>query len=104
MERDFWSMTPAEIGRYFDAQRRRVEHDRKERALFDWLQAQTLYGLIAHLMDKRNAAPTFTEIYAEITETEQDREEREKREQAEYIERFKAWASAHNDRLERGNE
>ena len=94
-------MTLEEIIESVEAYKNRQEYRLKERALMDYKLAQCISDNIASLLDKKNKAPEFFNVYSELFEKESKELEKQKTENEIEInkQRMRDFANFHNKNL-----
>ena len=101
-EREFWTMTLAELTRFFASKRRQALTRQKERAAFDYKQAVLIGRCFAATQSRKNKVPSLKEWYAELFQDEQTQEDAEQKQAELYAARFRAFMTAYETNRKKG--
>ena len=105
-EREFNSMTMAEVKRWIDAHEKCRIRELKEQAMISYISVDLIGVSVGRLLSKDVSYPQFTEAFASLFSEEEIKQIEEERAKAKYeqtIARMKAMAQAHNERLDKQN-
>ena len=105
-EREFNSMTMAEVKRWIEAHNKCRIRELKEQAMISYISVDLIGVSIGRLLSKDVSLPQFTEAFASLFSEEEIKQIEEERAKAKYeqtIARMKAMAQAHNERLDKQN-
>ena len=102
-ESEFNSMTLAEIKRYIDVHEQRRLRELKEEAMIQYIACDLIGISVARLLSKEAKYPSFTDAFANLftqEELERIEEEKERQRREAFLERFKAMAKVHNEKVD----
>ena len=93
-------MTLAELTRAMEAARRRELAEQQRRAVYDYRLADLMGRSIARIYSKSVTMPELSEAYPNLFDNEQMAEAKAEREAERFAAQFRAFAAAHNKRIE----
>ncbi len=95
-------MTIGELIRWIESQSRKKKNDAKEKAAFNYIQADLIGKSIARIYSKSSKLPALYEVYPTLfTEEEAEEKEIEMRDKLSVM-RFEQFALAHNRKFNGG--
>ena len=103
-EAEFWGMTLAELARAFDSARRRMQAEQQQRAIYDYKLADLIGRSIARIYSKTASLPELTEAYPQLFDDDKMAEAKAEREAERFAAQPRAFAEAHNNRMEVEND
>ena len=101
-ERDFWEMTIGELQRFVDSRNRVKKVEAQEKATFDYILAQTIAKDIWSYYSENITAPSISEVYPSLFESDAKRAEISQKKAELSALRFKQFAKSYNDRYKQG--
>ena len=95
-------MTVGELSRWIESKRRVVEIELKEKASFNYIQADLIGRSIARIYSKNSKMPPIEEVFPTLfTKDELEEQEMERRDKLSIM-RFEQFALAHNQKFNGG--
>ena len=80
-EKWFWLATPAEIERMVLSKKRVIERERKEKAYFDYILADTIGHSVGRLFDEKSNYPCIEDVYPDLYNSKERQEEKQKQQE-----------------------
>lgn len=96
-------MTLAELGRKLESFKRTQLQKQKDRASFDYIQADLIGRSIARIYSKEATYPDISEIYPTLFDSKEAEEQQQARRDELSVIRFKQFTDAYNNKLREGN-
>lgn len=100
-EVEFWEMTPREVGRATKSREKLMKVEARERATFDYIQAQLVIKGISICLGDKSSFPTLQEAYVGIFDEmveEQEAKVQERKHELSAL-RFKLFAQSYNNQF-----
>jgi hypothetical protein len=95
-ERDFWSMSFAELNRELASRKRRLKTEAMEKASFDYILADLIGRSIGRLYSSSNKYPDISSVYPSLFDSEEIQEQKAKKQDELSVIRFKQFADTFN--------
>lgn len=98
-EYQFWDMTLAEIVRYIESEKRKQLMKAKEKASFDYIQAELIGRSIARIYSSTSGYPAIEEVYPSLFDTQEIQQQKQEKKDELSVIRFKQFADSFNKRF-----
>lgn len=98
-EHQFWDMTLAEIIRYIESQKRKQLIQAKEKASFDYIQAELIGRSISRIYSSSATYPAIEEAYPSLFNTEEIQQKKQEKKDELSVIRFRQFADSFNKRF-----
>lgn len=98
-EKDFWEMTPGEVGREIKSKEKLKRLEAQEKASFDYIQAGLIGKYLSVVMSGKGTIPPIEEAYAGLFDDviKQQQEERARKQAELSALRFRQFAQTYNN-------
>lgn len=96
-EFEFWSMTLAELDRYFKSKERQQKAAEQQKASFDYILANLIGLSVARAYNSQNKMPTMAEAYPSLFDSKAAQAAKEKQR---FINGLTQFAKLHNKQFE----
>lgn len=97
-------MTIAELQRYFDSAKRKMESQERKQASFDYVLADLIGRSIARVYNSSNKMPTLAEAYPQLFDKEEEAEKIQEQKDKLSALRFELFAQSFNQRFKEGSQ
>ena len=97
-EECFWTMTIAEVMRAIESKKRQQKAEAQEKAVFDYILADTIGRSIARIYSSSNNMPQLYEVYPSLFNSEEMENQKQQKKLELSALRFKQFAQAYNNK------
>ena len=97
-EETFWNMTIAELIRAIESYKRRTKAAAQERAVMDYILADTIGRSVSRIYSSTSKMPTLAEVYPSLFSSEDIAEQQQQKKMELSAMRFKQFANAYNSK------
>lgn len=98
-EREFWTMTFAELDRTLSSRKRVMKHEAQERASFDYILADLIGRSVGRIYSSSTKIPEIAQAYPALFDDEEIQQKKAEKQAELSVLRFKQFADSFNKRF-----